>query len=286
MSIRVPRNAVKDVPFNTLTAPAGSLTDQYNWTDGLTHAQWPTVRFYTLPDGGGTEITSSIAYDITSVTITSATHKDPTGSTGVWRKGLGLYRIRVQPQNALALAVYYMRVVHQPTSGNSYAEDHEFEVIAAGDTVFGDGFVVYGDVIAGISTSLDEDAINLLISEASKKVAGKLKSWCGIDAYAIPLPDDNLFSAVVDWTRSLIFNRDASAGGKISSLKEGDKTVRFEGNSEMISTGYLNSALDTLKDMCGAGAVRQPKLQIARREYNAGGAGYEQSQEQYYGPEM
>lgn len=222
-----PRGSIRDFRFFLKDQVNGSLIDQYNFTDGLAHGQWPTVLFFTGPDGTGTEITSQVVRNISGDTIASASHKDPTASSGVWRQSQGVYWVRVEPQNSLAFDDYYMRVSFQPTSGNTWPEDFTFEVLVPGD-VDATADVTVADIKAGWTTSLTDPQIEDLIDAATDEVYGFLEDG-GIDpdtAFVNGLPR-SVKRAIVDATRCMISGIDLSSGSRVRSVQEGSERLSF-----------------------------------------------------------
>jgi hypothetical protein len=273
MAFQSPRTVSKDAPFETLDQPNGSFVDAYNFTDGLTHAQWPTVQFFTQPLGAGTNVTASVAKDITSETITSATHKDPTGSSGVWRKSQGRYRVRVQPLASLALGVYYMRVTFSPSATATYSEDHEFEVISPGDATFGGEGVSPDEVTAGLSTSLTDEEIEALIVEATNKVSGWLLLK-QVDVDTLTELPDLVRDAIILYTRWLIFTRDASAGlGHFRTIREQDKSITFGTSSDAYVESLKSDAWESILNYLNRGKIRTPSLTVTRKRHDSGGSG-------------
>lgn len=184
----LPRGVERDCPFFLLNVAGGNLIDSAQWTTGLTSAQWPTAKLYTAPNGAGTEVTSSVAKDITADVITAATHKHPTGSTGLWRKANGIYRLRAKAAVGLAYGDYYLRITFEPSTGTSYAEDHLVSVVPAGDVSFEEGGyadlavvrqrsgVTYTDL--GLAT--DDDLEALLIS-FNGRASSAIDAYCKRD---------------------------------------------------------------------------------------------------------
>ncbi len=229
-----PRGEIRDLRFFLKNQLNGSLIDQYNFTDGLVHDQWPIVRFYTGPSGTGTEITALVVRDITADTITSASHKDPTASSGVWRQSGGTYFVRTEPQNALAFDDYYMRVSFLPTSGNTWVEDFTYEVIVPGD-IDPNGDVTPEDVVLGFTTSLTPEEIQPYIDNAWEEVYAHLedKGISDPEAYAEAngLPRSWRLSVIENAQCNILgVDLGASLAG-VKSVQEGTEKITYGSSS-------------------------------------------------------
>lgn len=224
-----PRDTIRDFRFATKDQEGGSQVDQYNWTDGLTHGQWPTVQFFTAPSGGGTNVTSQFVKDITGDTITSATHKDPTGSSGVWRSAQGEYNVRVKPNPALAYATYYMRVSFAPTSTQTRTEDLTAEITVPGD-IDPNTLITPDDVTRGWTTSLDDPTIEDMIEDATEEVYAYLEDHGVEDPEAYVAANGmprTWRRAIIDATRCAISSLDLSAGTTATSIQEGTEKITY-----------------------------------------------------------
>lgn len=252
--LKLPRGVERDVAFNLLSQPGGSLIDDADWVDGSTDGEWPTVEFLTQ-GGSPVDVTADWVKDITADTITGAIkHPDPT--TGLWRKSQGRYRVRIIPDAALTLGDYDLRVTYD-VGGAPFPEKHTITLTLPGDVDFGStiaGSIEVADVIVGISTSLSSADIEALILEATEWVEGWLEDECGLDpdvvvADGVP---NTIRNATILYTRFLIFQRDASAG--TSSLatmrKEGTKQVRYSASTDTVKKDFLDGAEKAMMRFC------------------------------------
>lgn len=264
--IKLSKGAVKDVPFKLRTSPGGSLTDDKDWTDGLTAAQWPT---FTVKTGGGTDVTSSWAKDITSDTISDATHKHPNGATGLWRKTVGTYRFRVQPLTTLTLGDYIATVEYDiPGTTIRFTEEHVLELRDPGDVEFGDPVlesITVADIEASVVTSLTDEEIQALIVRAGDKVFGMLEA-CGLDPDEFDVLPRLIRDAIIDMTIAFIGRRDGSAGLVYSNLKEGDAAVGLSGRSSRDWDDREGDAIKSVEWYCKRyGKKTRPRVVIARQ---------------------
>lgn len=251
MAFRCPRGVVKDIPFVLLDAPQGSAIDPWGWTDGLDADQWPRVTFWTGPNATGTDVTADFALDITAVTITSATHKHPDGTTGLWRKDQGTFRARIRPDPTLLVGAYYLHQEFEPNENETYAEDIELEVIASGDVIFGNISVTPDDITANLQTSLEEDQIYRLIERATNRVSAMI-SACGGDPDAFDEGNGMLRDAIIQFAQSYIVDYDGSAGGYVTSRKEGRKEVRYSASTTKLGDNLRDDAMFLVQQWCSS----------------------------------
>lgn len=235
---------MKDVPFTLLNSPGGNLQDDADWTDGLTAPQWPEIQWRTAADGGGSDVTSSFNHDITSETITAATHKHPTPTTGIWRKAMGVYRHRVQPAAGLSFADYYMRVTYNPGSSSSYTEEHVFSLIAPGDISFTDlvfGSITVDDIQALIQTSLTDEELEPLLAEAVNAAEAWLEDVCGVDPDTLEELPKSVRVAILAYALGLVQVYDASASGldTATEIREGSEVIKF--GNRVTSKNYVDT---------------------------------------------
>lgn len=230
-----PRGVEKDLRFFLRAYAGGPLMDQYNFTDGLAHGQWPTVQFFTGPNGTGSNITAQVVKNIAGDTIVSATHKDPTATTGVWREDEGTYWDRVLVQDAIAFGSYYMRVSFKPAENETWTEDFEFRVTQPGD-IAGSGIVTVDDVKRGWTTSLDDPTIEGLITDATEEVYGYLEARGISDPEALWITlggmPRNVRRAIIARTRCMFSTFDLSSSTRVRSIQEGSEKITFASSKE------------------------------------------------------
>lgn len=133
------------------------------------------------------------------------------------------------------------------------------------DLVTADPALDWEAIKRGIVTTLSETEIDDLREEATLRVAAKLRRWCRIDPDALTELDEALEVAILDWTRHLIFGLDAGAYRHVGSVKEGDTTVYFAGQSAKDAKNFFDSAIASILDYCGLGAIKKPKLKVVRQ---------------------
>lgn len=225
-----PRDVVRDFRFVTKDQEGGSQVDQYNWTDGLTHGQWPIVQFFTAPNGGGTEVTSQFVKDITADTIASASHKDPTATTGVWRKTQGEYFVRVKPNPALVYGTYYMRASFALTATQTRVEDFTAEITVPGD-IDPNALITPSDVRVGFTTTLTDEQISPIIDAATDDVYGMLEDGgiADVDAYFLSIGGmpRTIKRAIIERTQCLILGYDLSSPGRVTEIQEGSERIKY-----------------------------------------------------------
>lgn len=242
----VPRGVKGDLAVNLLTQSGGLLTDDTDWTDGTTTAQWPTM---VVLDSGSNDVTAQWAFGITAETIADATHKHPDGTTGIWRRAVGRYRIRVEVDAGQTLGSYTLRVTADIGSG-TVSEDHVINLVQSGDIIFGEGFgsIEVALVTQGISTSLTTAQLADLVTEASDWASAEVSSH-GIDPLG-PLFADGLpkavKTAIIHYSRHLVTMYDAGSGGKPVEIQEGTERIKFAGRTGTALMSWEASALRQL----------------------------------------
>lgn len=261
--LQATRGIERDLPFELKDQAGGSLQDNWNFTDGLTGAQWPIVKVFTLPDGAGTDITADVVKDITADTIASATHKHPDGTTGIWRKAQGAYRVRIVPDVTLALDTYYLRISFEPANGSTYVEDHELEIVLA-DISFGTA-ITADDIAAGVVTTLTDPEIEAIIAEATDDIDGMLDA-CGIDLSTFADLPKRVRSAIIAQSRAYVLSRDP--GSRVATeLREGNRAIKYStSNAGLSSEDYFDKARQAVEDFCHRYSQRKrPKVQVTRQ---------------------
>lgn len=235
---QAPRGVITDLRFLLREFLAGPLIDQYNFTDGLDHDQWPLVSVYTGPAATGDNVTAQWVKDITADTITTASHKDPTGTSGVWRQSAGTYWLRVEPDVNLAYDVYFLRISFMPTPTRTWAEEFELELTVPG-SIDPNAIVSVEDVTRGWTTTLDSAVIEGMIEDATDQVYGEL------EAGGIENPEEfflglggvprNVRRAIILLTRCMISTSDLSSGARPRSIGEGTEKITFATVKEGLS---------------------------------------------------
>lgn len=247
--IAIARGGILDVFFNTLTQAGGSLTDDQDWVDGASAGQWPTVVIRTQ-GSMATDVTSQVARDITNDVIPGATHKHPTGSTGLWRRGIGQYAFRAQPSQALALGDYDMIVTYD-VNGAPFAETHTVSIVQSGDVDFGAGSLYCTAVevtdnfeIADIVTSAEVDKAR---TRADLMVHSYLEAE-SIETPQVTIPA--LKMAAIAFARAELRRLKAGATGVgigLRRLTEGDVTYDFVSGDSQFKA--LHEEASTWMDM-------------------------------------
>lgn len=260
--IKVARGGIADIKFKLYQYAGGPLTDPDGWVAG-TGSTWPSVVFKRASDN--VDVTATFVRNIASDTLPTGAIKHPTTSTGIWRESTaGSYAERIEPQSSLALGDYYMTVTYT-INGAVTQETHTIALVAPGDVAFGDqvlAVVTATDVKRGITTTLDDPTITGLITEATEYVEGRLDQ-VGIDADTLTEIPLLIKSAIIWFSRYLVFGMDASAFRKTSMLQEGDVRITFSGNSQKDADALLGLSENAIDRYIGVhGRTRKVQFNV------------------------
>lgn len=140
-------------------------------------------------------------------------------------------------------------------NSNTVSDSEIFNVASSGVLVFQATVITPEEVTIGLNTSLTNDDIRELISEATREVRGWVMDVCGVD------PDtDSDFSesvpplvrnAIIKYTRGLIFNRDLSTQqAPVSSVRQGRKRVDWAVESKQPAETLFGRSKDDILDYC------------------------------------
>jgi len=228
--IAIARGGVLDVFFNLLTQAGGSLTDDQDWVDGTTAGQWPSVTILTQGNSPQ-DVTSLVARDITSDTITGATHKHPIGTTGLWRRGIGQYAFRAQPSQSLALGNYDM-VVTYDVGGAPFQVVHTIEIVASGDVDFGGGSIYCTAVEVTDNFEIADIVTSAEVDKARTRADLMVHTYLQAESITTPYPTvlAGLKMAAIAFARAELRRLKAGATGLgvgLRRLTEADVTYDF-----------------------------------------------------------
>jgi len=139
-----------------------------------------------------------------------------------------------------------------------------FHVAPPGSLVFGDGYVSIEEVTDSLSTTMDPEQIERLISRASKAIAGMVLDICKVDVSTFTELPYTLREAIILYTQGLILEQDGSSGGIPIMRKEGRKEERFSVSTEKMTASKFSRAEAAVMRWCGSNKNR-PKFRSFRQ---------------------
>lgn len=136
--------------------------------------------------------------------------------------------------------------------------------------VFDSTVVTVDQVKKGISTTLSDDDIEDLIEEAACWSEGILEA-CGVDTTKFVSLPSLVKTAIILYTRSLIFDYDSSAGLRFTMMKEGSRQVKFASQTTKDNDSLRERSMGMLEIYCkNHSPKRRVRLGVARQKTDRG----------------
>lgn len=178
------------------------------------------------------------------------------------------FKVPTNAENVIGTSRRYKfkwKVLMETTPSQIFLEDEEtFQVGPIGTVSFGALTVTIAEVEAGITTSLTDAQIQLLITEATNYVYGRLEQ-AGLEPDQFTSLPRLIRNAIVLMTRYLIFQLDASSYKKTSMLQEGDTRISFTGNSQKDADALLDLLNMLIDQYIGVAMnTRVPQIHVIR----------------------
>lgn len=257
--------ALKQGKDGPLVAPASDF-----------HLQ-PSIVTLTDPDNGALNWGTNDQFDVDD-TYTAA-HPDYTGVPGLFAEGFSTTmtgRLAFKIDIPVGAEVTYLDNLRNylaqwqvklqsgnTTDPNDFAEN--FNVTPEVTAQFSDVVITPAAVTAGINTGLDNDTITTLIEEATCEAKGYAED-CGIDTAGWQNTlDPTVKSAIISYSRGLIFTYDQSAHNKAARIREGDTSIQFSGiaGHDTLTRLYFKQFEDKMERYCRRnGTMRRARLGV------------------------
>lgn len=150
---------------------------------------------------------------------------------------------------------------------NVVTKTENFNVGAAGVLIFSADLIQVAEVTAGINTSLSDTEVEELIKEATDLWAEGRLLAADVDIGSWDVVPPLVRSAVINYTRGLISQRDVNAGNRVARIREGDKTINYSSSRESVSGAYFEAANGQLDEYLQAKAPsRAPSMDVHQRK--------------------